>query len=80
MDRTTEEQTPPLCGVFYALLKVCYWPTADISLFLIIHYSLLIIHCLYTVCLSPSGFHAGAITFGISERFNKRAGDTVNSP
>ena len=34
----------------------------------------------YIVCRCPSGFHAGAITFGISERLSNRAGDRVNSP
>lgn len=34
----------------------------------------------YTVRLSPSGFHAGAITFGISDRPSRRAGATHISP
>jgi hypothetical protein len=32
------------------------------------------------VCRKPSGFHAGAITLGISERFNSLAGARVISP
>ena len=34
----------------------------------------------HIVCRCPSGFQAGAITLGMSERCSSRAGDSVNSP